>query len=86
MTGAGEEGRGLKRAYLCEFADGDEYKIAAAEFYHAYAVHLCGGRGDVEKAKVYVGEAAKTFPAIRLQILEDPGLAAIFGRGQRHPH
>jgi len=78
---AGEWGRGLKRAYLCEFADGDDYKIAAAEFYAAYAGHLCAG-GDVEKAKFYVGEAAKVFPEIRMQMLDDPALGVLFGSAE----
>ena len=66
---AGEWERGLKRAYLVEFADGDEHKIAAAEFYAAYAGHLCE-TGQIERGKFYVGEAAKVFPGIRMQILE----------------
>ena len=77
---AGVWKRGINRAYIVEFADGDEYKITAAEFFAAYAGHLCE-TGQVERAKFYILEAAKVFPAIRMQMLEDPRLAPIFGGG-----
>ena len=77
---AGEWQRGIKRAYLVEFADGDEYKLAAAEFFAAYAGHLCG-TDQIERGKFYVLEATKVFPGVRLQMLEDPALAPIFGGG-----
>ena len=36
---------------------------------------------QIERGKLYVREAAKVFPAIRLQMLDDPKLAPIFGGG-----
>jgi hypothetical protein len=77
---AGEWERGLKRAYMCEFADGDEYGIASAEFYHAYAVYLCG-KGEIERAKFYIEAAAGLFPAIRQEMAENPALSGFFGGG-----
>jgi len=69
---------------LVEFADGDEYKICAAEFYLGFAGHLCA-EGDIDTAKTYVAEAARVFPGLRMQMLDDPALAPIFGGGNIPP-
>ena len=58
-------------------ADDETHKITCAEFLHAYARHLFAA-GDVEKAKQAVGHAVELWQPIRLEIVEDDALSAIW--------
>jgi hypothetical protein len=53
------------------------HRITCAEFLHAYARHLIAA-GDTEKAKEAVGGAVKLWQPIRMEIIEDDALAALW--------
>ena len=57
--------------------DDETHRITCAEFLHAYARHLVSA-GDVEKAKQTVRHAVELWQPIRVEIVEDDGLAALW--------
>jgi hypothetical protein len=60
-----------EEAQLSSFVDRPEWRCG-------YARHLCA-EGEVEGAKGAVKKAARLWPAIRLEMVDDPALAVFLG-------
>lgn len=58
-------------------ADDETHRVTCAEWLHCFARHLVAA-GDLEKAKQSVGHAVELWQPIRVELIEDDALAAIW--------
>ena len=73
--GKWELGESILGVLAC--ADDETHRITCAEWLHCFARHLVA-TGDVEKAKQAVAHAVELWQPIRVEIVEDDGLAELW--------
>ena len=81
MTAFGQWNLGLELLNLLEPSSEDQHRQDCARFCQAYAGHLCA-LGHFESAKDHVTRASRSWPAMRLAMLDDPGLRELWKAGE----